>query len=496
MKNLTLIFVVIAGMTLSSCGKKVPVFLNSVPDDAVLVASLHPMQLHRKGQVNTLENLKEKMKDEVWSQLIEDPLSTGLMLDEYLYAFLIMEEEDPVIGVVCGMKDVNKFVTVLEKIKDDMSPEFKEMDGYTYIQPDQKGIISWNDERMIILASPHSDEFTIEYWTGALDRLYDPVKEESITSMVDFMDFHGKMKDMNLWVSSDELKPFIEKAIPDTLQFELPVELYNNYAHAYCEFADGAMYVTTETHFSEEVEKNVEQFLVLKPSMNQDLLKLAPGGNLLLAISGSLDLTKFKGLMDRFQAPGMDQMGGKLEQVTGVPPKELLQALTGDFTIAVNAVQGESMIPVEIFAGIGVNNSIIQEKLMDSLSTMAPVEKQEDFFIINFQGNEIYSGIINDLWVITNARGYKDDAKDGEVEHSLLDSKFSEYADGSLGMYLNLDLSTYPAMVQSIMSQKPQQKQWLVHLTSSFKCMGASASNYSGRFTLETNMPSENSLYT
>ena len=496
MKNFPIIIVLTAGMILSSCGRKVPVFVHSIPDDAVAVASLHPMKLHTKGQVNTLENLKNWVKDKVWEMILDDPLSTGLMMDEYFYVFVIMEEESPVIGVIGGMKDEDKFAAILERIRDDIRSEFREMEGYTFIQPDEQGIISWNNEMMIVLASPDSDEFETAYWTGTLDQLYQPLREESITSMVDFMDFHGNMKDLNLWVSSDEIQPLLEKVMPDTIRFKLPVELYNNYAHVYCDFADGAMVVTAETRFSEEVEKNVEQFLVMKPSLNQDMLKLAPGGDLLLAISGSMDLTKLQNLTDRFSPPQMDQMGGRLEKATGISPRDLIKAFTGDFTLAVNAIEGEAMIPMEIFIGLGVNNRLIQEKLMDSLKTMAPIRQEEDFFIINVQGTEIYSGIVNGLWVITNAKGYKDDAEDGEVDPSLLDSRFRDFAGGSMGMYMNLDLSEYPSLVQSALSQKPGQKMWLEQITGSFKSMGATAGNYTGKFTLETSRPSENSLYT
>ena len=159
MNRLPVIIVVIAGLVLASCSKKTPEFVNSIPDDAVAVVSLHPMQIHTKGKLNTLEALKEKVRDEIWGQILEDPLSTGLMMDEYSYVFAKMEEEAPVIGVVAGMKDIEKFESTLGKIKEDISTDFTEMDGYKYIQPDKEGIIAWNQEQMIVLASPDQDEF-------------------------------------------------------------------------------------------------------------------------------------------------------------------------------------------------------------------------------------------------------------------------------------------------------------------------------------------------
>ncbi len=496
MNRLPMIMALTAGLILSSCSKKSPEFVNSIPDDAIAVVSLHPMQLHKKGQVNTLENIKERVKDEIWGQIIENPLSSGLMLDEYMYVFVKMEEEAPIIGVVSGMNDVGKFESILASIKKEISSEFIEMEGYTYVQPDKEGAIAWNEKQMIVLASPDNDEFEASYWTGSFDKMFNPVKEESITSLVDFKDFLGKMKDLNLWISSNEMRGLIEKVKPGDLDIDLPVQLYNNYAQIYCEFANGAMYINGETHFSEEVEKNIEELLVMNPSLNEEMLKLAPAGNLLLAMAGSMDFEKVQNLVKKFAPPKLGEVGNKVEQATGVPAEEFLDAFTGDFTIAVNGIEGEAMIPVEVFIGFGVNNEAIQEKLMGTVESMLPVDQQGDFFVINIQGNEIYSGIIDDMWVITNAKGYKDAVDGGKLDKSLVDSKFNDFADGSMGMYLNLDLSTYPGMIQEALSQKPEQKKWLEYITESFEYLGMSASNYQNKITLETSKPGENSLYT
>jgi len=496
MKYYPVIIALMAGVALTSCGKRVPEFVDSIPDDAIVVASMHPMEVHRKGKLNTLQNLKEKVKNEVWEQILEDPLSTGLMLDEYTYVFVKMEDEAPVIGVVSGMEDTDRFESVLEKIREGIRDEFTEADDYTYVRPDEDGIIAWNREQMIMLASPDAEEFEPSYLTATLDTMFNPVKEASITSLVDFKDFLGKMKDINLWVSSEEIPELIEKATDDSIQIDLPVSLYNNYAQIYCEFEDGVMNVTGETHFSEEVEKNLEEVLVMNPSLNEPMLELAPGGDLLMAVAGSMDLRKLQKLVKRMSPSGLGEAGNKVELATGVPADELLDAFTGDFTISVNGAAQETLLPLEVFIGLGVNNAMIHEKLMGQVENMAPVKRQEDFFIINAQGNEIYSGIVDDVWVITNAKGYQDAVSDGKVEKSLVDSRFNDFAGGSVGMYLNLDMSAYPSMIQSILSKNPRQKEWLEYMSSSFEYLGMSGSNYESKVILETNKPDENSLYT
>jgi hypothetical protein len=226
------------------------------------------------------------------------------------------------------------------------------------------------------------------------------------------------------------------------------------------------------------------------------MLEMAPAENLLLALSGSMDLEKVKKMVKKYAPPQLDTIGNKVEAVTGIPGEQLLDAFTGDFTIAINGVEGESMIPVELFLGFGVNSEAIQEQLMEKVESLAPVEEQGDFFVINVQGNEIYSGIVNDMWVITNSKGYKDAVAGGSHHASLVQSRFNDFADGSVGMYMNLDLEGYPSMVNDLLSQKPEQGQWVKRITDPFDYMGFSSSNYHSRFILKTNTPSENSLYT
>jgi len=495
MKKLGLVFVWAALIALTSCSKKTPEFVHSIPDDAIAVLTLHPMRIHTKSQVNSFASIKERVKDEIWGQILDNPLSTGLMMNEYAYVFVKMEEKAPVIGVVCGMKDQKKFEATLSKINEGISEEFEAAEAYTWIQPDREGIIAWNSQQMVVLASPDYNEFETAYFTESLDKMFSPVKEESITSMVDFKDFLGKMKDMNLWISSNEMFDVLEKFMGDKIP-DFPVALYHNYAQVFVDFSNGDMTINGETHFSEEVEKNIEEFLVMKPALNEDMLNLAPGGNLLVAVAGSMDLAKTQQLIDKFAPPQLDTMSNKVELATGMEMSDLLEAISGDFTIAINGVEGEAMIPLEVYLGIGVNGSVLQEKLLESIQGLAPVEEEGDFFIINFQGNEIYCGILNDVLVVTNAKNYKDAVKSGTYHTPLTSSRFGDFTDGSLGMFVNLDMSAYPALLQGLLSQKPKAKHWVDRITDPFDYLGVCAGNYKNKIVVKTSNPSENSLYT
>ncbi|MDX2430907.1 MAG: DUF4836 family protein, partial [Bacteroides sp.] len=275
-----------------------------------------------------------------------------------------------------------------------------------------------------------------------------------------------------------------------------PFDLTNNYYHVYCEFEKGAMNISSETNLSEEIQKNLDEVLVFNPSLNPDLLKMAPGGDLLMALAISMDLEKVQKLVEKFNPPQLDDFGGKLEETTGVSAETMLNAFTGEITLAINALEGEEMVPVEVFLGFGVKSDEIQKLLLKQVESMLPVEEQGDFFVINLQGNEIYSGIIENNWVITNMKGYKDKVKSGKLDKSLLESRFADFSDKPIGMYLNLDMTAYPELAQALVDQSGEKKEWIENLTGSLDYIGMSGGSNEGLVKLKTNKPNENSLYT
>lgn len=502
MKRLTIVITILTGVLLASCSKKTPEFVKSIPDDAIAVVSIQPMKVYTKGKLSSLDYLKEKVKDEIWGQILENPLSTGMTLDQYVYLFASMEEEAPLIGFVAGLRDEAKFEKILRKIDEEDELNATKTDHYQYIRPDQEGIIAWNEDQVIILASP-DEEFETSFLTSRLDWMFNPVKEESIVSLVDFNKFMGKMKDINMWVSSEDMqKVFKEfakaktKDLPMDIPLDFPINLTNNYFHVYTDFANGNMNITSETNLSEDIQKNLDEVLVFNPTLNPDLLKMAPGGDLLMAVAVSADLGKVQKLMEKIDQPQLDNMGGKLEEITGVSAQKMLNGFTGDFTLAINALEGEMMVPVELFLGFGVKSDEIQELLMKQVETLVPVEEQGDFFVINIQGNEIYSGIINDNWVLTNMKGYKEKVKSGKLDNSLLESQFAEFSNEPMGLFLNLDMDSYPEMAQALVDQSGDKKEWIENLTGSLDYIGMSGGGDEGLFTLKTNRPKENSLYT
>lgn len=498
MRKIPLITLLIATLFVASCSKG-PELTNSIPDNAFLVASFHPKQLHDKGQIGTFESITQKIDNEVLLGIIKDPTLSGVDLNAFAYAFVYFPEEnddDPSIGFTAALKDEGKFASMIKDLMKDEELKITTSGDYSMIIPENDdAAMAWNQEQVIFLTSPDHNN-SAEASQEKLMDLFELAKEDAVTSIVDFKDFSGKMKDMNVWITGDELKKMMNKA-PSMkgMDFDFPVELNNNYAQIFMEFDDGAMYLHSETHLSDDVSKATETFMVAKEELNKDLLEITPGNNLLLAMAFSVDLEKMSKMMKNFSPPQMDSVSGKIEQVTGIAGKDILEALNGDFVMAVNGAPEGSAIPIEILIGIGLDDETLQDKLLGTAGNWADVQQDGEFFTINVNGMELYSGIVNGIWVLTNASGYKEAVTGKGLEKTLNDTKFMDYAGGSMGMYYNLDITTYPAAIQAIMASGGAPEM-LETFTESFVSLGMQASNKNSDMTLITAKKDENSLYT
>lgn len=496
MRNRHIITIVLAAVIIASCSRKVPETVHNIPDHAFLVASMHPKQIYEKGQIGTMESLVGKLDHPVMQQIARDPAASGLDISEYIFMFIYFIDDEPLFGTTAVMKDAAKFTEMVQQLANEEALEIIDHKGYSMITPgSEHAAMAWNEEQLIFVASP-APNFSAEQWQSELITLFDLPREEAVTSIVDFNDFAKKMEDMNVWFTGDELQKILDMSgVTKEMDVQLPMDLKNNYGQIFVEFADGAMYVHSETHFSDEVTKAAETFLVAKDELNSDLIALAPGNDLLMAMAFSLDLDKLTRMMKNFSPPEIDSLSGKMEKMTGIPGNEILEALNGDFVIAVNSASEGNPIPVEILIGIGLDDKTLQDKMMGTVGNMAAVEKEGDFFMINANGMELYSGIVNDVWVITNTPGYKDAVTGKGLEKTLKDSKFSDFANGSMGMYMNLDLSSYPSALQTMAGQGGALGP-VRTITESFSYMGVEASNKESNMTLITAHEDENSLYT
>ncbi len=496
MKKIPILLVVMALLLTASCSRKTSEIVKSIPDHASLVASLHPDQIYKKGQISSMESITDSISNEFIRSIAKDPLKSGIDLSEYIYFFAYFLDDEPVMGMTADLKNPDKFTRMIGELSKEKYQEIILHKGYNMVIPESNnGGVAWNEKQVILLLTPQ-EVMTPDDWQTELVALFEQERDRSITSVMNFRNFTGKMKDINIWLAGDNLKKILAKTKSlKKMEFDLPVSLDNNYSQVFVEFTEGAMQVNSEMHLSDDVKKATETLQLTKDNLNRDLLKITPGNDLLMALSFSVNTDRVVKLMKNFNPPQTEDMSDKIEKTTGIPGKDILEALSGDFVLAVNGAPEGSPVPVEVLIGIGLDDETLQEKMMGSIGNMAQVEKEGDFFMINAGGLELYSGIVKGIWVITNVPGYKDAIAGKGLGQTLSDSKFREYAGGSMGMYMNLDLTTYPAALQSMVASGGGPKT-LELLTESFDYLGMEASNYENNMILKTANEKENSLYT
>ncbi|MCF8226495.1 MAG: DUF4836 family protein [Bacteroidales bacterium] len=496
MKRSPVIILTLLLLFIISCTKKVPEIANSIPDHAFIVVSVHPEMIFEKGQISSMDNLIKRMDNDILASVIKDPASSGIQLSEYLFMFIYFIDDEPLIGTTAVLKDPSKFHNMMEKLLEDEDVQIINHKGYSMITPDKDdAAMAWNEKQVMFLTSPDL-EMSDDEWQEELIALFELEKENAVTSIVDFNDFSGKMKDMNVWMTGDQLQKVLEEYdARDEIDINLPVQLYNNYMQVFVDFSDGAMYVNSETHLSDDVTKAASTLLVAKEELNRELISMTPGNNLLMALAFSVNIDNLVRMIKGFSPPELDDVSDQIEQATGIPGEDILDALNGDFILAVNGAEEGAALPVEVLLGIGLDDETLQEKLLGTARNWAEVEQDGDFFMINANGMELYSGIVNGTWVITNTPNYKDAITGEGLETTLADSKFNDYAGGSMGMYLNLDLTTYPAALQGMMTSGGATEM-LELITESFLFMGMQGSNKENSMTLKTENDNDNSLYT
>ncbi len=479
----------------TACSTRVPDTVNNIPDHAFMVLSMHPKKMYDKGDVGNMQHLINKFQKPVIRKVLKDPLSSGIELNDYAFVFIYFIDDEPMIGATMSINDPAKFSDVIAGLNEDENLDIIDHKGHSMIVDDDDAALAWDDKELVFLSSPGKD-LSRTQWQEELTRLFDLTKEESITSIVDFNSFSRNMKDFNVWFTGDEMKRILEKMqVNGNMDIDLPLSLMNNYGRLFVEFEQGEMRVHSETHFSDDVTKAAETFMVARSELNEDLLKLAPGNDLLMALAFSIDIDKMVKLMKQFSPPEMDTVSNKVEQMTGIPGNEILESLNGDFVLAVNSAQEGGLLPVEIMIGIGLDDKKLQEHLMGRVNQMADVEQEGDFFMIQANGMELYSGILNDIWVITNTPGYKDKVTGKGLDITLEDSPFSDFDDGAMGMYLKMDLSEYPSMVKGLVDQQ-DLPEMVDEATGAFSYMGIEGSNQSNDMLLVMQNKQDNSLQT
>jgi len=133
MKTIPIIVAFTLLLVTLSCSKKTSDSINSIPDHASLVASMHPEQIYNKGQIGSMESLTKSVRNEFMRSIVKDPLKSGIDMSEYIYLFVYFIDDEPIMGITANLKNQGKFKKMIEEINKNDNQQIIAHKGYSII---------------------------------------------------------------------------------------------------------------------------------------------------------------------------------------------------------------------------------------------------------------------------------------------------------------------------------------------------------------------------
>ncbi len=451
-----LVLSVLASIILSSCSHSDKEVFRLVPYSSSFVGTVNPGQIIMKSGAKDIEYIRDLVASRpVFRQLLEDPSFSGLKADAYSAVFL-MGKDVKYLGVVLPVRDKNDFEKFLDILGKEYNTQFEKHkgNGFTYSM-EGSNILAWNSKVVLHLTClSGTDSVPVETKAAELFTLSD---ENSVLSDKDLSSFLGNQKDINVWMSSNQLSAITGQEAG--LLGELG-GLSNNYAHISLDFQDGAMVLSSNLFLNPDLKKNIAKYNFLDRNAGKELLKVLPGDNLILAANLCVDPEKILNIFKSLQNAGSENEG-KLEKETGKSKEELLATFSGRLAFAVNGritasenASGPAM-PV-VSAAVQLNSDSIFRELVMHIRGSKPVESKDGYYIIKTEKYGVFAGVKNNVLLLTNSEpGMTEFISGGEVSNSILPLDISSsLTSDPLCLYMNLDLDSYSGEMNTYLKNK------------------------------------------
>lgn len=178
------------------------VHLNYVPKEAAAVFSIHTREIAAKIDPAKIEELKPVSEEvnnipDFITNIITDPISTGIDPIQNFYAFVEKEKTSTVSALVVAVEDEGDFTSFAEKMFPGRQAE--DLGSFSYLDIDDTRGLAWNSEAAVFVAVKDAD---VRAYT---EKLFAQSKDESIKTDTAFTNFNAKSFDAGLWTNNARL---------------------------------------------------------------------------------------------------------------------------------------------------------------------------------------------------------------------------------------------------------------------------------------------------
>ncbi|MDR1866624.1 MAG: DUF4836 family protein [Bacteroidales bacterium] len=439
-------------MVLHSCKESVTPQLEAIPADAALVMVMENKQLSDKaGGLNEygfIQKIRQAAFDEdaslqsLFDRVIADPKLVGIDTERtYLYAGGGDDPEKMYVSLVLKVQNAATFETALREAFSEEVPEIQDKGAYKLLQTDEQAALVWNQQLLFLFAGNITE---LDY-----EECFARPKGKSILSVADFNEFGKHSYDIGFWASYGTFINMYQKAFNRLTGVfsvnELFTELEETYIHAYLNFDNGAVNLSSVLTPKEKAEAFYKKFPLIKKDFNQKLLNDFPETSY-LAFKMSVDLLEYVKLI-KSMVPGFAAQSGDI--LDDPDTNTVLNALNGDFLFSLYGfAQGPLPIPL-----LGLDFTVKSKDDFDRLVALIPkdaVKSQDDHYVISLGPvPSIYFAYKDNRVFLT------DDAE--SIETFLKSGHDKTLASGELGadlkkslylFYLNMDVDSYPEKIR------------------------------------------------
>lgn len=337
-----------------SCHSKGPREAKYIPKDASFVIAVDAGSLQDKmktGNIDIDSLFKQSMghdslkaKDK---KAFENFKNAGIDWSGKFFVFMTQKTDASkgqgnFINLLGSLKDSSKLLTYLESIDEFQGRDVKKGDGYSYIQLDYHGIISWTDKN-VIATFYHYTEGQGHYMDSTptpsinksdeiqkeVARYYTQKETESIKSVVPFVEMFKEKADGYVLSSTNGVLTALSK-MPIQLP-KLDELLRDNYSTGTFNFDKGK--IVTNSHF---YPNNMLGALLKKYSgrtVNTSLIENYPSNDIDMVVLASFNPDIIGGLLQQLEVEALAD--GFLEKV-GITSKDLYKCLKGDIAFVIS----------------------------------------------------------------------------------------------------------------------------------------------------------------
>ena len=307
--------------------------LNLIPNNAVSVTEIDLPALMEKADFEAVKEMpfyqdmvEEARRDNpVWAEVLADPYTSGVDLDQKIYIANIMDEKNmnnTLTTIALPLADDAAFSNLLAKANVE---EEKNIEGFSYHPLDRNSALAW-DGKMVILVNS-SGTSRVE---KGFRQILETTPGNSIAQDKDLLKILGKNHDINSWFSTN---PFAANKdftfYTSFLKLEAD-DLKDNYIHSYIDFEKGEINGSSDFRLSPKLGEEIDLFM--KDELDTKVDKLIPGDELVYVTSMALNFEGINTFISRsnmaknFVNFSLNEYGLDLDQ--------LAETFEGDLTIA------------------------------------------------------------------------------------------------------------------------------------------------------------------